>query len=496
MTKSGEMRVRFAPSPTGGLHPGNARIAIFNWLFAKHEKSKGNNAKYVLRIEDTDEERSTDEHEKSIINDLTWLGITWDEGPFRQSDRTNRYKEVAEDLFKKGFLYKCYCSGKELEDERAAQLKSGKPPRYSGKCKKLTQEQVTDNEKQNTPYTLRFDVEKYIKDINGGQDQIKYHDLIKNREASSMMTNPARVIGDFVVMKQGGTPTYNFAVVIDDIDMKITHVFRGEDHVSNTFRQIMIFSALGVKEAELPKYGHLPMLLAPDKTKLSKRSGGVPIHEYKAMGFLSEAMFNHLALLGGGIKGVDETDSKKLLAENFNYEDTAVSACVYDVDKLKHINSKVIGKTDSANILSRMKIDIGFTDDWKKYYDEASFIKILAVAKNGVKLLTEVTDMVKIFMPSDFDKGLLSDFSSEQRTILDHLYTEYALSKKQVSGDNWKQVKEGIVSLAVLSGGKLFKTLRVILTERKDGPPIDDILMLINNEIVLDRIAKAKQIVG
>jgi glutamyl-tRNA synthetase len=491
MTKQGELTVRFAPSPTGGLHPGNARIAVFNWLFAKHY-----GAKYVIRIEDTDEERSTSEHEKSILDDLIWLGITWDKGPFRQSDRTARYKSVADELFEKGFLYKCYCTNDELEAERSAQLKSGKPPRYDGKCKKLTDEQNKDNNKRGKPYALRFDVDKFIKNLNSDHDMISYHDLIKNREASSMMSNPVNVIGDFVVIKQSGTPTYNFAVVVDDIDMKITHVFRGEDHVSNTFRQLMIFAAVGVKHDDIPKYGHIPMLLAPDKTKLSKRSGGIPIHEYKDMGFLSDAMFNHLALLGGGIRDVDEIDPKDSLAKHFNYENTASSACVYDIEKLKHINTKLIHKLEGKKILSLLRSDLGLSDEWKEHYAEDAFTKIVGVAKDGARLLTEVRDTLNVFMPYAAEDKIFLGFTAEQKIILDHLNNEYAVSKGQVSGQAWMDVKGKVVSLGVLSGGKLFKTLRLIFTGRTDGPPLDDIMMLINNDIVLDRINKAKQIVG
>ncbi len=496
MTDKDNIRVRFAPSPTGGLHPGNARIAVFNWLFVQHEKNKGNNAKYILRMEDTDVERSTTEHESSIINDLEWLGITWDEGPFRQSERTKRYKEIADILLNKGFLYKCYCTEEECEQERAAQIKASKPPRYSGKCKKLTSEQKANNDKENTPYTLRFDVEKFISEINGGNDQLSFHDLIKNRESSSMMSNPLKVIGDFVVMKQSATPTYNFAVVVDDIDMKITHVFRGEDHVSNTFRQLMIFMALDVKGDNLPKYGHLPMLLAPDKTKLSKRSGGVPIHEYKEMGFLSEAMFNHLALLGGGIKGVEEIDDKGTLSKAFEYRETASSACVYDIEKLKHINTKIIHKLDAGTVLRLLITDLGLNNDWKKYYSDDLFTKIIALSKDGARLLTDVITTIKIFTLVHNGEEIFASFNPEQKTIIDYLCKEYASSNKELAGPTWKEAKEKIISLGVLSGGKLFKTLRLVLTERTDGPPLDEIMLLINNDIVMERIKKARQIEG
>ena len=496
MTSNKEIRVRFAPSPTGGLHPGNARVAIFNYLFVQHEKAIGNNVKYVLRMEDTDEERSTLDYEASIIDDLKWLGINWDEGPFRQSDRTSRYSELAQQLLEKGFLYKCYCSEEELEQERSVQVKSGKPPRYKGKCKNLTAEEKAEKEKKTKTCTLRFDVDKFINELNNSTDLLTYHDLIKNKEARSVMSNPLHVIGDFVVMKQSGTPTYNFAVVVDDIDMKITHVFRGEDHVSNTFRQIMIFRALGVKQEDLPQYGHLPMLLAPDKTKLSKRSGGIPIHEYKKMGFLAEAMFNHLAFLGGGIKILDETDEKNLIAESFEYEHTASSACVYDVEKLRHINAKFINKIDASEALKLLTRDMALNDDWKKSYDEKDFIGIVALAKDGARTLLEVISNIELFMPYTVSEEEFLDTNSERDQIINILYDHGVSSGSLISGADWKNIKDKIVSSSTLSGGKLFKTLRVILTGKKDGPPLDAIMTKINNDIIVERIKKAKALVG
>ncbi|MEI6092255.1 MAG: glutamate--tRNA ligase [bacterium] len=496
MTSNKDIRVRFAPSPTGGLHPGNARIAIFNTLFVQHERTIGNNSKYVLRMEDTDEERSTLDHETSIINDLKWLGITWDEGPFRQSERTKRYTELAEELLKRGFLYKCYCTEEDLEQERASQVKAGKPPRYKGKCKNLTAEERTEKEKNTKNCTLRFDVDKFINDLNSSNDMLSFHDLIKNKEATSVMSNPLHVIGDFVVMKQSGTPTYNFAVVVDDIDMNITHVFRGEDHVSNTFRQIMIFLALGVKKENLPKYGHLPMLLAPDKTKLSKRSGGIPIHEYRKMGFLAEAMFNHLAFLGGGIKILDETADKELIAKTFEYEHTASSACVYDVEKLRHINAKFISKLDPAEALALLLRDMSFNADWKKYYNEKDFIEIVSLSKEGTRTLLELISNIDLFMPNPVSEEDFIDKNTERDQIIELLFNHSSVSGSLISGSDWKGLKEKIVSSSSLTGGKLFKTLRVILTGKKDGPPLDSIMIKINNNIVVERIKKVKELVG
>ena len=466
-------RLRFAPSPTGGLHPGNARIAVYNWLFCKRY-----NATYVLRIEDTDLERSSGDYEKSIIEDLKWLGITWDEGPIKQSDRTSRYSEVCTWLLDNGWAYKCWCTDEELEMERAAQLKAGKPPRYSGKCKK-------DQDRADA-YAIRFDVEKYIKEFGA---VIEYSDLIKNKNEEKL-SQSAKGFGDFVIMKRTGTPTYNFAVVVDDMDMRITHVFRGEDHISNTYRQIILFQTIFKitgAEQKIPSYGHLPMLLAPDRTKLSKRSGGIPIHEYKAEGFLSDAIFNHLAFLGGMYQDIGENSDRKELVSNFDYIRTAPSACIYDVEKLRSVNAMFIANKSVEDLSLLLGKETGPLSRVGEYYDDKGVMNILRVSKDGAKTLEEINKTLGIFV--DVGNGIdLSSFSEEQVALFSYIKDSVSKNPYLITAEQWKIFKADLSNHTKLSGGKLWKTLRVVLTGRDFGPPIDDIMSNMSPKVLKQRI--------
>lgn len=469
MPSDNKHKVRFAPSPTGGLHPGNARIAVFNWLYARH-----NDADMVLRIEDTDLERSTPEFERSIIEDLKWLGIDWDEGPVRQSERRERYSEVLSFLLKEGWLYPCYCSDEELEEERQAQLKSGKPPRYSGKCKGL--------KPKNAPHVLRFDVEKYS--VSRKIRSIGFKDLIKGKELSSSLS----VIGDFVLVRRDLSPTYNFAVVVDDSDMGITHVFRGEDHISNTYKQLMLLDVIGAK---IPEYGHLPMLLAKDRTKLSKRSGGVPINEYRSMGILPEAVFNHLAFLGGMFQGVDETLERSGLVKAFDPSEAAASSCVYDTDKLYSINSKFIAKRSADETISIMEKEGLSKTSINSLYDSDSVKKIFTLSKEGAKTLKDVAELVDIFIDDGMDETSLMELDPEQINfmllIIDNV--EDMLS-------DWNAFKNKIKSKTTLSGAKFFKVFRMVLTGKAWGPPLDDIVKIISRDVVVKRAQRIKKAVG
>ena len=271
-----EIRVRIAPSPTGYLHVGTAHTALYNWLFARK-----NGGKFILRIEDTDVERSTKEMVDVILDSLKWLGIDWDEGPYYQSERFNLYKEAAKKLEKEGFLYRCYCTKEEIEERKQKVIESGKAWKYDRHCLNLTEEQKAAYEREGRPYALRFKVPEGMTAFNDG-----LHGEIRrdNKE-----------IEDFVVVRSNGYPTYNFAVVVDDSSMGITHVMRGEDHISNTPKQILLYKALNLK---VPEFIHLPLILAEDKSKLSKRKGTVAVTDYRDMGYLPDAFVNFLALLG------------------------------------------------------------------------------------------------------------------------------------------------------------------------------------------------------
>ena len=316
------IRTRYAPSPTGLLHIGNARSALFSYIFAKK-----NDGSFVLRIEDTDKERSKKEYENIILEDLKWLGINWDEGPYRQSEREDLYKKYIERLLTENKAYYCYCSPDELEAQRQDQMSRGIAPKYNRTCSN----KPLDKSK---PYVIRLRVMDNKK--------IKFNDIIRgNIEVNS------DTIGDIVIAKNETTPLYNLAVVIDDYEMSITHVIRGEDHIPNTPKQILIAEALGI---EHPKYAHLPLVLGTDKSKLSKRHGAVSVTEYKNMGYLPEAMVNFMAYLGWNPGTEREIYEMEDLIKDFSIEKIQKSGAVFNIQKLDHINAYYIRKKDIAEL--------------------------------------------------------------------------------------------------------------------------------------------------
>lgn len=324
LEKAGEVRVRIAPSPTGPLHIGTARTALFNYLFAK--KYKGS---FILRIEDTDVERSKKEFERDIMENLRWLGIEWDEGPdvggnfgpYRQSERREIYKKYLTKLLQEGKAYYCFCTKEELEAEKQYLLSIGQPPVYSGKCANLPKEKVKEFLDQKKPSVIRFKTP--IK-------KVVFEDLIRGK-----IEIDSALIGDIVIAKDLENPLYNFACVIDDFEMKITHVIRGEDHLSNTPKQILIQEALGFPS---PKYAHLPLILGPDRSKLSKRHGATSIAEYKKQGFLPEALVNFIAFLGWHPETERYIYSMAGLIKDFSLERIQKSGAVFNIKRLEFLN--------------------------------------------------------------------------------------------------------------------------------------------------------------
>ncbi|NLZ53812.1 MAG: glutamate--tRNA ligase, partial [Thermoanaerobacteraceae bacterium] len=302
-----KVRVRFAPSPTGSLHIGGARTALFNLLYARH-----NNGTFVLRIEDTDTERSTEESTSQIIRSLKWLGLDWDEGtekggdfgPYFQSERLELYKKEVERLLAEGKAYRCYCTPEELAQRREAALKAGKPPKYDGSCRNLTPEQIEKFEAEGRKYTIRLKMPQ--------EGHTEVDDLIRGR-----VVFENSVLDDFIIVKSNGIPTYNFACVIDDNAMKITHVIRAEEHLSNTPKQIQAYIALGY---DIPKFAHVPMILAPDRSKLSKRHGATSVEEFRDQGYLAKSIINYLTLLGWSPEGTEEIFEMDKAVKEFTLE--------------------------------------------------------------------------------------------------------------------------------------------------------------------------------
>jgi nondiscriminating glutamyl-tRNA synthetase len=318
------VRVRFAPSPTGNLHIGATRTGLFNYIYAQKEKGK-----FILRIEDTDKERSTKGYEDNIMRSLEWLGISWDEEPYRQSERNNIYKKYVEKLLGEKKAYYCFCTKEDLEKMKNLQRERKEPPRYEGSCDSLTDEEIAKKIKDNCDFTIRLKVPK--------SKELEFDDLVKGK----VKFNTKDIGGDFVIAKSDFSALYNFVCVVDDYEMKITHVIRGEDHISNTPKQILIYNAL---EVDLPKFAHLAMLLGPDKSKLSKRHGATSVTEYQEEGYLKETLINFMAFLGWHPKGEKELYSIEEIIKDFSLEECQKSNAIFDHQKLDYLNSLYIRK--------------------------------------------------------------------------------------------------------------------------------------------------------
>src|SRR5574344_2116729 len=336
-----EVRGRIAPSPSGNLHVGTARTALFNYLFAKK-----NNGKFILRIEDTDAERTSQEYIANIFDSLKALGLNWDEGPdvggpygpYTQSQRFDIYPKYVQKLLDAGFAYECFCTPEELEQEKEEAAKAKKPYVYTKKCENLRAEGRKPE--------IRFNISKAQKAFHDSSI-LKFDDLVKGE-----LHMDTDLLGDFVIQKSNGAPTYNFAVVIDDALMKITHVIRGEDHISNTFKQILIFEALG---EEVPQFGHLGMILAPDRSKLSKRHGATAVSDFVEKGYLTEALINFIALLGWAPSDGEEIKTVDEIAADFRINEVSSSNSIFEYDKLNWMNGQYINKMDIKKLTELIK---------------------------------------------------------------------------------------------------------------------------------------------
>ncbi|HAS54227.1 MAG TPA: glutamate--tRNA ligase, partial [Nitrospiraceae bacterium] len=350
------VRVRFAPSPTGALHIGGVRTALFNWLFARHHKGT-----FVLRVEDTDKTRSTDESIRIIVDGMKWLGMDWDEGPFRQTERMDIYRTQVDRLLKEKKAYYCYCSPEELDVRRKEAMAAGKPPKYDRKCYSLT-----------APVEGRTPAVRFLSHDDG---ETIVRDLIRGP-----VTFENKQLDDLIIQRSDGLPTYNFAVVVDDVTMNITHVIRGDDHLNNTPRQIQLYQALG---HEPPAFAHLPMILGSDKTKLSKRHGATAVTEYADLGYLPEALVNYLARLGWS-SGDQEIFSRDELVQKFSLDNVGKAPAVFNPEKLIWLNHHYIQQADPARlaglVLDLLKKD-GAVQDGKE--PDAAWMQKL------VKILTE-----------------------------------------------------------------------------------------------------------
>lgn len=479
-----KVRVRFAPSPTGPLHIGGARSALFNYLLARKYQGQ-----MILRIEDTDLERSSRESEENIKESLKWLGIDWDEGPavggdfgpYRQTERLEIYKKHAEELIENGQAYYCYCSEEELEQQRQDFIAKGELPRYSGCCRELTEEKKQKFLSENRSPVVRFKVP--------ADEVVLINDMVRGKVAFE--TNG---IGDFVIVKSDGIPTYNFAAVVDDHLMQMSHVIRAEEHLSNTPRQILLYQAFGW---EPPKFAHISLILGKDRTKMSKRHGATSVVQYKEQGYLPEAIVNFLALLGWSPGGEEEIFTMEQLIEQFSLDRVAKNPAVFDMEKLRWINGFYIRKS-SVDRIAELAIPFlqkeGYLPE-QISEEEYHWLKMVVTAvQEKIYSISEVLDYMKVFV------GETVEFeNAEAKAVLQEEQVPQviaALREKLAEMDTLepsrvKKALKAITKETKLGGRKVFMPVRVALTGQMHGPDIDYIIAILGKELVEKRLANS-----
>jgi len=464
-TTQNAVRTRFAPSPTGFLHLGGARTALFSWAYARH-----NAGTFVLRIEDTDLERSTPEAVQAILDGMAWLGLTPDEGPFYQMQRMDRYREVIQRMLQEGTAYHCYCTPEEVDAMRDKARAAGLKPRYDGTWRP---------EPGKTLPSIPSGREPVVRFRNPLDGATGWHDMVKGPIAFDNTE-----LDDLIIARPDGTPTYNFCVVVDDWDMQITHVIRGDDHVNNTPRQINILRALG---AEPPVYGHVPMILGPDGEKLSKRHGAVSIMEYDKAGYLPEAMVNYLARLGWS-HGNDELFTREQLVEWFDARSLTKSAAQWDPKKLNWVNAHYIKQTDNAVLAERVAPRIA---DLGGDPAAADLPAVMALLKDRAETLNELAEGALLFcMPYEpAEASLLEQHVDDEAQ---RLLAAFAAKAQELPEWDSDSIDALIKSLLVKHGVKMPKLgipLRLVVTGRKQTPAIGHVLALLGRERVLERLA-------
>jgi nondiscriminating glutamyl-tRNA synthetase len=480
-----KFRLRYAPSPTGYLHIGNTRTALMNYLFAKHYDGQ-----FIIRIEDTDLERNVDDAIDSQFDNMDWLGIISDEsiknpiekyGPYMQSEKFDRYKKEANLLIEKNFAYRCFCTSEELEKEREEQNARGiVATKYSKKCLSLTEEEIQKKLSDNVEYSIRFKV----------PENKTYHidDLVRGN-----VQFDSKELGDFVILKSNGIATYNFAVVIDDHDMEITHVVRGEEHISNTPRQLMIYEAYGW---ESPKFCHLTLIVDDTRKKLSKRSGNALffISQYKSQGYLPEAVFNYISLLGWSPAEEREIYSKEELVKVFDEKRFSKSPSTFDMDKLKWMNNQWMKKIDEAEYLSFVKNFIDTERFDIKSVDEKWLNEVLMLFKNEISYGLQINDHLNIFFEdvevSDEIKNLLDSLGDWKKLI--SRFEEEVSKMNSLEDQILKDLIKTLGQECEKKGRELFMPIRIAATASEHGPELARVIRLIGKEKVLNNIAKLK----
>ncbi|OGP88209.1 MAG: glutamate--tRNA ligase [Deltaproteobacteria bacterium RBG_19FT_COMBO_43_11] len=461
-------RVRFAPSPTGELHVGNARTALFNWMFARHFGGD-----FILRIEDTDESRSALSYQLNLYEDLKWLGLDWEEGPYKQSERLEIYKSHLQKLVEKDLVYPCYCTQEELEDERQALILSKRMPRYMGKCRNLTLEQRKQREKEGRWPSFRFKAQPQV---------IEFEDVIRGA-----MKFEGEAIGDFIIMRSNGMPAYNFAVVIDDYLMKITHVIRGEDHLSNTALQLMLYKAL---EYEPPIFAHHSLILGKDRSKLSKRHGSISVGEFRKQGILPEALMNYLGLLGSSFTEGREVLSREEMIKDFSLERSSKSGAIFDEEKLHWLNGIYIRNCKTEDLIERLKPFLQQTGYKTEALDAKWFNRVIELVKAELTTLSEIGSHVDIFFNGKYEitDEARKTLSNEKARKVIVAFNEYLKTSKDNLEELYTTTIKHVKEKTGAKGKELFMPIRAALTGKTHGPELDKVFAILGKEAALKRL--------
>ncbi len=459
---------RFAPSPTGLLHLGGVRTALFSWLYARHHQGK-----FILRVEDTDRERSTQEAVRVILEGMAWLGLESDEGPYFQTERFGRYREVVERMLAEGTAYHCYCTREELEAMRAEQMARKEKPRYTGRCRGRTEP--------------RPGVEPVVRFKNPLEGAVVVQDLVHGE-----VTFQNSELDDLIIARSDGTPTYNFCVVVDDMDMGITHVIRGDDHLNNTPRQMNMLRALG---AAVPLYAHVPMILGPDGAKLSKRHGAVSVLEYEEQGYLPDALLNYLVRLGWS-HGDQEVFTRQEMIEAFDIHDVNKAASAFNPEKLLWLNQQHMMRAAPQDLVLHLRAQLrrlGVDSD-----DQALLEGVIVAQRERVKTLKEMAQNSRFLFTEQVDivpAAAAKHLTAEQVGPLTELKARLT-ALPDWSAEAIHGVLTGLAAELGLGLGKLAQPLRVAITGTTVSPPIDATATLLGRTRTLERLTRAIEISG
>lgn len=479
-----EIRVRYAPSPTGHLHIGNARTALFNYLFARNQ-----NGKFIVRIEDTDQKRNIEGGEQSQLKYLKWLGIDWDEsvdiggpfGPYRQSERNDIYQKYYNQLVENGQAYKCYCTEEELEQERAEQMEKGETPHYSGKCRHLTEEERQKLESEGRKPSIRFLVPKGK--VYSFDDMVKGH-----------VSFESDGIGDHVIVKKDGIPTYNFAVTVDDHLMEISHVLRGDDHISNTPKQLMIYEALGW---EPPTFGHMTLIVNESRRKLSKRDESIIqfIEQYEELGYLPEALFNFIALLGWSPGGEEEIFTKEEFIKIFDPHRLSKSPALFDKQKLAWMNNQYMKSVEIDRVTELALphlIKAGLVKENRTPEEDQWVRELIALNQEKMSYGAEIVELSELFFNEDIqmDEEAQAVISEEQVPEVMEAFLAQIDQMESFTAEEIKKAVKAVQKATGHKGKKLFMPIRVAATGQVHGPDLMKTLELLGEKKVKARLQR------